>query len=61
MEDAGDNRQMLISYILATMQEADRLALAERYLADDELFDQLIVVENDLLDQYVRGRLGPQE
>jgi len=61
MEEASDNRRMLIAYILATMPEADRLALAERYLADDELFDQLIMVENDLLDQYVRGRLGPQE
>jgi anti-sigma factor RsiW len=61
MEEAGDNRQMLIAYILGTMPEADRLALAERYLADDELFDQLIMVENDLLDQYVSGRLGPQE
>ncbi|HEU4387823.1 MAG TPA: hypothetical protein VFV34_08505 [Blastocatellia bacterium] len=61
MEDAGDNRQMLIAYLLATMPEEDRLALAERYLVDDELFDQLIIVENDLLDQYVRGRLSPQE
>ena len=61
MEEAGDNRRILIAYILGTMPEADRLALAERYFADDELFDQLIIVENDLLDQYVRGRLGPQE
>src|SRR5262249_51295070 len=46
---------------LGTMLEADRLGLAERYFADDELFEQLLVVETDLLDQYVRGELTPEE
>lgn len=55
------DRQMFIAYILGTMVEADQLALTERYFADDELFDQLLVVENDLLDQYVRGQLSPEE
>jgi hypothetical protein len=55
------DRQMLTEYILGTMLEADRLALAERYFADDELFDQLLLVESDLLDQYVRGQLGPDK
>src|SRR5262249_18595677 len=53
--------QTFKAYILGTMLEADRLALAERYFADDELFDQLLVVEADLLNQYVCGRLGPEE
>jgi hypothetical protein len=35
----ASNRKMLIAYILATMPEADRLALAERYFADDELIN----------------------
>jgi hypothetical protein len=31
------------------------------YLDDDELFHELIAAENDLIDDYVRGKLGPQE
>ena len=61
MDQASENRQLLISYILGTMPEPDRLALAERCFADDDLFEELLTVETDLLDQYVRGRLDPQD
>lgn len=52
------DRRMMTAYLLGTLPEADQLALAERYFTDEELFDQLLAVETDLVDQYVRGALG---
>src|SRR5262249_35462076 len=55
------NRQMLIDYLLGTVPEADQLTLAERFFVDEELFDQLMAVQADLVDAYVRDRLAPDE
>lgn len=61
MKPVVDERQMLSEYLLGRLSEQEQEELAERYFADDELFDQLLAVENDLLDQYVRGQLAPDE
>ncbi len=48
-------------YLLGKLTEPEREALAERYFVDDELFDQLLEVENELFDQYARHELSPVE
>jgi hypothetical protein len=55
------NRQIMIDYLLGTIPDEDQVNLAERFSTDEELFDQLKVVEADLVDQYVNGQLGPEE
>ena len=55
------NRQIIIDYLLGTIPEEDLFTLAERFSTDEELFDQLKAVEADLVDQYVCGRLGPED
>ena len=47
--------------MLGVLPEAERAELADRYFHDEELFDQLLEVENELLDQYVRGQLSADD
>ncbi len=56
----NDRHSLLRRYILGTVGKWER-ARAERYLKDDKLLDELLAAENELLDQYVRGALTPQE
>lgn len=60
MELETDHRRLLREYLLGQSNEARR-EQAEGYFEDVEMFDELIEVENDLLDQYVRGELSPDE
>jgi hypothetical protein len=52
-----EQRERLTAYLLGKLPEPERLELAARYFEDDELFDRLLEVEDDLLDRYVRGQL----
>lgn len=59
---SGEEQQRVLRrYLLGELPEAERSRLAEQYLIDEELFDKLLAVENELLDQYVRGELQPEE
>lgn len=48
-------------YLLGDLPEAEATALEEKLLADDEQFDRVREVENSLIDDYVRGRLSPED
>jgi len=48
-------------YLLGDLPEAETVALEERYFADPEAFEQVWAVENDLVDDYVAGRLDSAE
>lgn len=54
-------RSTLRRYLLGELPETERSELADRYFLDEEFFDELLDVENELLDQYVRGQLSPEE
>lgn len=49
------------NYLLGKLDEQEREALAERYFVDEELFNELLEIENELFDQYVRDELSPIE
>src|SRR5436190_9585781 len=51
-------RDLLRRYLLGQLAEPEREALADRYFVDEELFDELLEVESELLDDYVRGALA---
>lgn len=51
--------KIICRYLLGDLPEAERLALEQEFFADDETFEQVWAVENDLIDRYVRGRLTP--
>lgn len=51
------NRDEMIAYLLDEMSEADRAAFVDRWFTDPELYEQLLMAEADLLDEYARGGL----
>ncbi len=60
MELRTDDRRLLRDYLLGKLDESG-CEQAEHYFEDPALFDELIEVENDLLDQYARGNLPEDE
>ena len=48
-------------YLLGDLPEAEQLEIEQLYFADAEVFELIWAAENELVDQYVRGRLPPRE
>jgi hypothetical protein len=61
MSGKDKERGILRRYLLGELPEPERSQLADRYFVDEELFDELLDVENELLGQYVRKQLLPAE
>jgi hypothetical protein len=55
------NRDDLIAYLLHTMPEEERAAVAERWMTDPGLHQQLRACEAELLDAYARNGVSPGE
>ena len=45
-------------YLLGRLLDEEEAELERRYLADDALFEELLAIEDDLRDAYVRGELS---
>jgi hypothetical protein len=56
LDEAGIRR-----YLLGLLPEAEAEALEEEYFARPEALERIRGVEDDLLDDYAAGRLGPDE
>jgi hypothetical protein len=54
-------RDDLIAYLLHRMPEEARASLAEQWLADSALHEQLRMAEAELLDAYARGEAAPED
>jgi hypothetical protein len=48
-------------YFLGGLPQEERDHLEDRYLTDQEVFEELVATENDLIDAYVRGELSGEE
>src|SRR5687768_15033349 len=55
------NRKTLTKYLLGELSAEERTSVAERYFEDDDWFEELLDVENELLDKYGRGSLNENE
>jgi hypothetical protein len=53
-------KQTLIKYLLGELPEVEQTTLEQEFFANQRLFDQLVETENDLVDEYARGRLAPE-
>lgn len=49
--------QTLTRYLLGELSESPMVELEKRLLADEDLFERLPIVEDDLIDAYVRGEM----
>ena len=57
-----DNEKEIRRFLLGEMSEGERAAFEERFIAEDgELFDRIAVVEDELIEAYLRDRLAPGE
>lgn len=50
--------ELMTRFLLGELSEAERPAVEERLLSDNEFFDQLLVVEDSLIDAYLVGQLS---
>ena len=61
MAERGADEALIRNYLLGELTEDEADALEERLVVDDELYDALLIGEDDLIDSYARGELAPQE
>src|SRR5208337_810865 len=48
-------------YLLGTLSEDERQRVEDRYFSQPVILEELVAVENDLMDAYVRRELSPAE
>jgi hypothetical protein len=53
------NEETIIAYLLGELPDDDAVSFERRYLADEDLFQKLEEVEDELVDDYVGGALSP--
>jgi hypothetical protein len=61
MEGKFYNEESLVRYLLGQLGEEEQSRVEEKYFADKEWFEQLEVVESDLIDSYVCQRLSGKD
>ena len=58
MNRRGD---LITQYLLGSLSEPQRVALESECFSDKEKFEEVAAAENDLIDDYLRGKLSPGE
>lgn len=56
-----DEEQLILSYLLGDLADAERTRVEERYFTDPSFLDLVESVEDDLIDSYARGELSSRE
>lgn len=49
--------ELMIRYLLGDVSDEERIRLEEHYFVDDDAFEQLSALEDELIDDYVGGEL----
>src|ERR1051325_4190989 len=53
------DEQLMVQYLLGELPEAEQLRLEEQYFTDDEAYQQLLALEDELRYDYAQGALAP--
>lgn len=61
MLSVTENDQLLIRYLLGELNEEERDHIENRYFADEGLHEELLAVEDELIDSYLRAQLSPEQ
>jgi anti-sigma factor RsiW len=61
MMNSIQHGESIKKYLLGRMSTAERRQFESQYFTDNDLFHELISVEDELIDSYVRGRLSAKE
>lgn len=58
MKATFNNKTLMINYLLKDLSEAEAGEFEQEYFQDQAVFEQLMVVEDELIDDYVSGTLS---
>jgi len=61
LKDAIISEELLVRYLLGKMSDQERDRVDEQFFGDRDFLEQLLTVEDDLIDDYVRGELSPSD
>src|SRR5262245_44741684 len=61
MEDEADNEKLLIRYLLGNLPEEQRLQVEGEFLSNDQRYERLLALENELFYDYAQNKLSPGE
>src|SRR5215471_19169818 len=53
--------ELVYRYLVGDLPEAEQTALEQEFLSDDEAFERVWEIENEMVDRYARGRLTAHE
>ena len=56
-----DDQELIYKYLLGELPEEQQAELEQRYFADDELFERLMAVEDELINRYARNESSDEE
>jgi len=55
------NEKIIRAFLLGEMAEEERSQFEDKFLEDTRLFEEIEVVENELIEKYIRGWMDPAE
>ena len=56
-----DNEKLISRYLLGELTEEQQVEIEDRAFSDKDYLASITTVENDLIDEYVRGELSPAD
>jgi uncharacterized membrane protein YciS (DUF1049 family) len=61
MKDKADNEKLLIRYLLGSLPEEQQMQVEGGFLGDDQSYERLLALENELFYDYAQNKLAPEE
>jgi hypothetical protein len=61
LEISAQDREQLRRYLLGQIVEADVSQVEERLMSESDVYEELLILEDELVDQYVRGQMPAAE
>src|ERR1700682_3521685 len=56
-----EDQNRIRRYLLGELSGGDSEKIEQELLANDDVFEEILIVEEELADEYVAGKLGPEE
>jgi hypothetical protein len=61
MRDEAENEKLLTRYLLGDLPEEELLQVEGEFLSDDQGYERLLALENELFYDYAQNKLSPSE
>jgi hypothetical protein len=59
MKRKSEDAEVLVRYLLGELPEAERARIEQRFFTDEDYYEQVLAVEDELRYDFVQGRLAP--